>query len=477
MSRTTLLLTTLLASGCAAYTAEASREVRQVEVASDLGGEEREPEAAGALGERLEREAKALRAEQGDAGLTLSDCFRLALATSERLGLRAERVFDVDMQRREAIASVLPQVALYGRHTKDSNSIALGGGSSFQPSERTSYGVRVRQAVFDPTILPRLSVLEETRQIEALNLRAERDQVLFDVASDFYEILSLEADLVAIAATAASAEESVRVLEARAELGLTREDSVLLARASQAEAEARRIQTAAERDRAKARLRSKLGRQTLPPLRDTYEVSSQPDALPRLVDRALAQRYDLAAARTAIAEAEAQKDQALSAYLPRVDLVFDHLTESEEGFNRQLDWTLGIDLSWTVFDGGGREARVARAASAIRARQLALRELERSVEVEVEEAALAFRSLDRALFSFQARAQAATAAYQVIETRQTNGDATNLEVLDARRTREDATRNLERARLGRKLAALRIRLAAGDFRRAAPAAELARRAP
>ncbi|HBP20036.1 MAG TPA: hypothetical protein DEA08_19890 [Planctomycetes bacterium] len=267
------------------------------------------------------------------------------------------------------------------------------------------------------------------------------------------------------------------MLEARAELGLAREDSVLLAKASLAEAEARRIQTAAERDRAKARLRSKLGRQTLPPLRDTYQVSASPDALPRLVDRALAQRYDLAAARTAIAEAEASKDQALSAYLPRVDLVFDHLTESEEGFNRQLDWTLGIDLSWTVFDGGGREARVARAAAAIRARQLELRELERAVEVEVEEAALAFRSLDRALFSFRARAEAAAAAYEVIESRQTSGDATNLEVLDARRTREDAGRNLERARLGRKLAALRIRLAAGDFRRSAPALELAGRTP
>ena len=113
------------------------------------------------------------------------------------------------------------------------------------------------------------------------------------------------------------------------------------------------------------------------------------------------------------------------------------------------------------------------ARSMLRQRQLDLQRLEEQVRLEVEDAALAFRSLDRALFAFAARSRAATAAHDVTEALVAAGSATNLELLVARDTREEAARNLIRTTLGRKLAALRIRLAAGDMRSAPPAAELA----
>lgn len=465
------LLSALLAAslgGCA-WDGERAQDTFHTEVARDLGGVERDEDEALAAGQRLQA-----RAEQTplEGALTLGDCFRLAIANSEGLRGRAEQVFQVDMQRREAIAAVLPQVALYGTHTKDSNSISFGGGGSFQPSERTSYGFKVTQVLFNGKLLPRLNVLAETRQIQALLLRDARDQLLFAVASDFYEALGLQADLVAIDATLASAREALRVLEARLEVGAARRNEVLLARASVAEAEARGIQTRADQARAQARLRSVTGRDPLPPLQDTYEVAPGPREIPRLIDLALAQRYDLEAARRGIAEAESSKTLAFTDYLPSLDLSFQHYTEAEEAFNKELDWTLGVNLSWTLFDGGGREARIARAYSTIRRRQLELRAIEEQVRLEVEEAALSFRSFDRALFAFEARAEAASAAHDIIEARLSEGSATPLELLIARDTREDAARNLTRTALGRKLAALRIRLAAGDLRRAAPVAAL-----
>lgn len=471
------MLLVAMVAGCA-WDGDRARDTFRAEVARDLGAgpehellAERDDDAALAAGQQLEARAAG---EAARDGLTLSECFRLAIAGSERLRSRAEQVFSADMARREAIASVLPRVALYGTHTKDSNKIAFsGGGGSFQPSERTSYGLLVTQTIFDGELAPRLSIIDETRRIQALTLRDERDRLLFDVASDFFAALGLEADLAAIRATRASAQEALRVLDARAEVGLARADDVLLARASLAEAEARSIQAEAELERVRARLSSVLGVAPLPSLVDTYEVVTDVGPIPRLLDLGLRQRSDLEAARRAVEEARARENLSLSEFLPEAELTFNQLVESEEGFNSQLDWTLGVNLTWNLFEGAGSVARVAQARSVIRRRQLELRALEERVALEVEDAVLAFRSLDRAQFAFAVRARAATAAHEVTEELLAAGAATQLELLVARDTREDAVRNMTRATLGRKLAALRIRLAAGDLRNAPPVAALA----
>lgn len=484
MSRSRLLplLALLTGAGCA-WDGDRAADIFRSEATRDLGAApddellaERDDDQARAAGERLEeRAARDAQAGEGSEGLTLAGCFRLAIAGSEALRVRAERIFVTDMQRREAIAAVLPHFELYLTHNKDSNSINLGGGGSFQPSERTSYGFRVTQKLFDGTFGPNLSLAEETRRIEALTLRDERDQLLFAVASDFYAALGLQTDLDAIRATLASAREALRVLTAREELGLARPDDVLLARASVAEAEAREIQTEADLGRVRARLSSVLGVRPLPPLVDSFEVVSEDRSLPRLIDLALAQRSDVQAARVAIEAAESRQHLTWTEFLPKADLTFTHLTESEEGFQSQLDWTLGLNLTWSLFDGGGSVARVAEARSAIRQRQLELRALEKRARLDVEDAALAFQALDRALFAYAARAEAARAAHEVTAELLAAGSATQLELLVARDTREDAVRNLTRTTLGRKLAALRIRLAAGDLRSAPPVAAISER--
>lgn len=466
MSRAPSLLWLMLLLGCNG--AEHAADAFHTELARDLGGVERDDDDARGVGERI---GEAAAVESG--AITLTDCFRLALANADALRAQSELWYANDLQKVEAIATVLPQVSLYLDHTKDSRSIGFGGGGSFQPSERTDYGVRVEQVLLDGRLFPRLDLIEQTQRIQALELRGTRDELLFAVATHFYEVLGLEADLSSISATLESARETLRVLETRQALGVARDDEVLLAKASAAEAEARQIQAAAELEQVRARLESLTQIRPLPTLRDTFQVASGPREIPRLIDLALAQRYDLEAGRAAIKAAEAQAEEAWTAYVPKANLTFDLIQESEEGFRSQLDWSLGITVDWTLFDGFGREARIARARSTIRQREWELRAQEKQARLEVTEAALAFRAFDRALFAFEARAQAAAAAYEATDVRLREGTATHLELLVARDTREDAARNLTRTALGRKLAALRIRLAAGDLRSAQPAAELA----
>jgi len=466
--RSTLLLSvTLLLSSCA-WDGVGASDALHTELARDLGGPERDDVGALSLGRRLLAQRTA---PVSSDSLTLTHCFRLALTNSDSLRARGEDLFSSELQEREAIASLLPSVSLYANHTKDSNAIRFSGFGSFQPSERTGYGFTVTETL-DPTVFPRLDVISEVRRIQALSLRDERDRLLFAVASDFFAVLALEADVRVLHESLVSARESSRVLRARNTNGTAREDEALLAEASAAEAESRLIRARAERDRARAQLSTKIGQPLPARLDDTYEVRPGPRDIPRLIDLALRQRYDLEAARRGVAEATARKHSAIASYLPRAELMFNHLTETEDGFNSQLDWTLGLNLSWTLFDSGGREARLARAYSAIRQREHELRELEKGIRLEVEDAVLAFQALEQALPSLRSQDRAAGAAQEVVKARLALGSATQLEALAASASRENAARDLTRTLLARKLAALRIRLAVGDLRRSAPVAAL-----
>jgi outer membrane protein TolC len=442
------------------FGAEAARERYLTEMARDIGGGGGGDDASLSRGRALVAEA-GRRAGAGE--LTLHDCFRLALANSERLQMAGERILQADVQKARAIASVLPRVALEGRYTQDSEQVEFGG-RAFAPRERAEYWIAARQSLLDGRLWPAIDLAEETRRIEALRLRDERDQLVFAVAATFYELKGLEADIGVLEATKARAAEHLRVLRLKERAGEAQPQDVLALEALHEETEARWMQARNDLDRARARLSRLTGVDPLPPnLRDTYDGEPPSGDLSQLVDRALQERSDLAIARAEVDRARSERALARAAYLPKVDLEFDRWMRREGGFQEDLDWTLGIGLSWNIFDGGAREMDLARTMSLIRERRLGVRSLEKDVKQEVEDSLLAFRSLDVSLRAFESRLSSAAALEERTRREFQAGEATVFDTLLAQEAREDAGRNLLRTRLARKLAALRIRLAVGGL--------------
>ncbi len=455
-----LVATGLLVAGCAGG-ADRAREHYLAEAGRDLAAGPLDRDAAIASGQRIvDRAAEVAKRET----LTLTDCFVLALANDDRLKLRGERILQGEMQEREAIGAFLPRIAGRGQYVRDSDEIEFAGGGRGSPQSRTEHWVTVEQTLFDGRILPALEVARAGQRIEALQLRDERDRLFFEVSSAFYEAKSLERDIAALEASLAGAVEHLRVLGVQQEAGEAQPQDVLLTQARRDEVQAELVQAQHDVLRARTRLTRLVG---LPigarPLADTLTVEAPPGEIPHLVDLALAQRHDLARADAQIDQAEAQSTAAATEFLPRASLRFDDWTR-REGFSEDIDWTLTIGVDWTFFDGGAREARIARARSVVRERELALRDLEKEARRDVEDAVLAFRSLDRAMAAFESRARAAAESADQMHVRFVAGDSTNLDVLFAQEAREEAERNLARAIFARKLAALRIRLAIGDMR-------------
>ncbi len=475
-----LALSALLAPALTAGCADTARRLYLEEAVDDLAGAPRDDDDVELAADQLSALATnaAISSE-----LTLTECMRLALVHYEYLAARGEDILQADTLRAEAITSMLPRVGFQLRHTRNSNPVSFqsagssvdlapGSAQPFLPREFTEHSFVVTQPLFNPRTLPSYWLASATRRVEALNLDDLRDEVLFRVATAFYEVLGFDRDVQALRSTMAQVDEQLRVLDARLAVGEAQRQEVLLAEARRAEVEVELVQAELDREQARARLSRLTGVPGRQRLLDTMDAVTPPGDVTELINRAYRERPDLNAARMAIEQAEQERNLVIADYLPQVNLDFTYYTRAVAGFNQFLDYAATANLLWTIFDGGARETRLVRARSVERQRELLARALAEDIRLEVVEAALAYSALDRAQRALAARRVAATGAQELASLQYTAGEATNLDVLVAVAERQNSERNEIRGEFARKLAALRIWLATGEITRSPPARRL-----
>ena len=121
-------------------------------------------------------------------------------------------------------------------------------------------------------------------------------------------------------------------------------------------------------------------------------------------------------------------------------------------------WDVGVNMTWSLFDGGRVQAEVAEAAANQRAIAERLKDFDANVGLEVRQRVADAISAEAAIAAAEAGVRSATEARRVIGERFTAGVAANTEVIDAQaallqaeldRTRALAAAHLASARLDR----------------------------
>ena len=124
-------------------------------------------------------------------------------------------------------------------------------------------------------------------------------------------------------------------------------------------------------------------------------------------------------------------------------------------------WDAGVNVRWSIFDGGRVRAETAEAAANRRAAEARLRDFDAGVEVEVRQRMAELTSALAAIEAAGVGVKAAAEARRVIAERFTAGVATNTEVLDAQTALLQADLDLTRARASAELANARLQRALG----------------
>ena len=254
-------------------------------------------------------------------------------------------------------------------------------------------------------------------------------RVIYQVEQAYYQLLNSVGQLAAAEASLTNALTVQQAAEERLQNGLATMPDVLEARSASAQAEYELQAIVGAQDVAQGNLAKALGTFPTSPIHvQPLERLTVPDTLADSVelalDRAFEQRPDLMQQLADVRSANARVKETRAAYYPTVGLNGYgggqglYASQDSGPWVHRGDFAGGIALSltWSLFDGGARKSKLARAKSDVHASEASVNAARDAIAEEVWRAysnlRTAFRQRQSALSLFSAAEQSYAAALE-----------------------------------------------------------------
>lgn len=362
----------------------------------------------------------------------------------------------------EQRASLFPVVSIDGGGSRS-------GGGGDRPT-RGSYQVDIGGA-WEPDVWGRLrrgvDSARTGEQASLADLQAAKLSAQGELAVAYFNLRELDAATALQAQTIAGYERTLRITGNRYEAGIVARTDVLQAQTQLANARAELLGLQRQRAALEHAIAVLTGQ---PPAgfalapRPAWQgvVPDVPFDVPSTL---LQRRPDIAAAERRVAQANEQIGIAQSAMYPSFRLsgslgagaasIGDLFSASA------LAWSLGASLAQSIFDAGGRQARVAGAGASHEEAAARYRQTVLAAFQDVEDQLVAARVLRQQLALRQQAAEAANLVEQQVLNRYQAGQVGFTEVVSAQVTAHNARRAVARALADRQVAAVALIQALG----------------
>lgn len=443
--------------------------------------------------------------------LPLAAAFQAATKRNNDLRVAKARLDQAHELHRKAWANYLPNINLSAGYTRNSHgaevqlpsgfyirNIGTGAknGPAYDPAQPPSstnppgvasndivvpYGIKdivlqkedqlgAQISLVQPLIVPALwPVIQSSymaEQVAELSVENARREILFGVAQLYYGAASLkevvevqrrllDANLAheqdAEARVVAGAMPKIGLIRAQIDRVRTEQD---LRRASNAYAAAK-VALATLLDR-------EADFEVVPPVGEGSVVAGL--ANPATVTENAERRPDLQAARLTVTMVKTARRGVFYKYAPNVVLSAAYRLANVKGFVDSYEsWSVMAGLSWTLWDGGLREAEAREARAKVAEAEAALRSLELRAREEIRRATLDLESARANRVKCEEQVRLARENMQLVSDSYRAGLATQLDATDAATALSSAELALVAERLSAELAELRLLKAAGAF--------------
>jgi outer membrane protein TolC len=404
--------------------------------------------------------------------LPFAEALARAGAASPDLAVLRERIVQARLDVSRAWAQVKPTLNLNASYTRNQDpAAAFAPPPEFvQPGSRNSIqGALVAEVpIFNGRVFPAIATAEQQVDVARLTEEQQRIELLLQVASTYYSGVQLrELFRVAFRQSRTTRDHAIEA-QARFEAGLIQRSAAVRARIDvlRADEEARRA--------VYSYLSTKSQLAQLLDRRDTaFELATPPDppqdvrgAYPELLDRALRDRPEMAAAKANEEIAARLKTDAIMQFLPTLSANASYRYSNVEDFSgKNLTWAVTLAFTLPLYDGGLRYVALKDADSRTREARLRTRSQRSHIEDELRRGRLDLES---------ARALREEAEHALVYARENEelvraqfeaGTATQVEVSDAEAALFESETTAITQRLAVQLAALRVARAVGAFER------------
>ncbi len=383
-------------------------------------------------------------------------------------GLAAERHAQDAAQAgvREAGARLLPSLTVDSRYSDQRGGLNLGdvvnpayaalnqltGTTQFPTNvdltlpQRFDGHVRLSQPIVNLGLWAGRDAARERLYARSAETRAAARRLAAEVQTAWLDAASARASAGVWEAALARVRESERVAQRLVEAGQSTPDALFRSRAEASDVEQRLAEARSRAKSAVWALNELLGRPLDAPLdsiADSLLVREVPVTEEEAVASAVSHRDELTALEAGARAADAGERAATAAFLPSVAVALDYGVQGRDiRFDGDHDYAVAsLVVSWNLFNGGGDAARrdEARAQSAsLRARR---EETEQRMRVDArrawDEATVARASIGVA----QDRLAAARRTFELVRRRYEEGEAPQIELIDARTALTDAELN------------------------------------
>ncbi len=339
--------------------------------------------------------------------LTLEQAINLALKQNHSVHLRSFSVEQMQSKRDEARSNYLPQIKASGSvlHVTELAGVEIPAGTFgnypstgrvpatslfIDQGSATGYtgGVGLEQPL---TQLFRIHQANVAAKQDVLIAKTQLDQtqnaIALQVRQLYYNILIHQQKLKASQDQLAAAQ--IKDEESRSDVarGNALEILALQSKAAILQAQQDSLTLRLQRNDLQRQLADVLGLPVDTPLdldpgaaAVALDVPTRADAI-RI---ALEQNQDLRAARQTLVKAQAGLAAAKDAYIPDVTALSRYSYQSGVPFLVHNFGTFGFSLSYDLFDGGRREAKVREARSEVHSAEVAVDKLQSEIEVQVQ---------------------------------------------------------------------------------------------
>lgn len=306
--------------------------------------------------------------------------------------------------------------------------------------------------------------LERAAQAEASAATADvsvaQSDLRLEVARAFWAVVTARASVDVLEQGVARSQAHVADVRQRFNAGLVPPNEIASAEAQESRARMLAIEARNQRDVASAELARLVGLvpgQTVEPASPLDAAGAVSIAVDPLVAEAKTARQERRALEQRVEAADRLRTAAAAARLPSIAITggVDYARPNPRIFPRadrwEDSWDAGVNVRWSIWDGGRVAANVAQAAGGVEAARQRLAEFDSVLPVEVRQRALDVESGRAAIAAANDAVRAASDARRVVEERYRAGVIAQIEVLDAEfvllQTELDRTRALANLRL------------------------------
>lgn len=406
---------------------------------------------------------------------TLEDAWRLALASDKTLAAASSDVEGARAAERAARGARWPSVDANAGYTRLNASPILDvvtpgftfrSAPIFKDDQFVSGSVQMRLPLYAGGQISAGIDAAQRASVEASeDEQSTTSSLKLEVAEAYVAVLRARRALRAANSSVESLAAHAADVQHLVERELVPRSDLLAARVALANAEQARVRAENAAEIAQATYNRRLGER----LERSVELDQRIEAdasLPNasveaLIERALQSRSEVKA-QAARADALSSQARAESGKtLPQLALVGGYTHFDNQILDRQNFSTIGIGVTWSVFDGGQARNHAAALRSAARAAQNRMEDLRSTIELQVRQAWL---DVKEAQARMKASGDAVAQAQENLRiSRELYGAelATNTQVLDAVTLQISALNNRDNASLDESLFLLRLEYAVG----------------